>query len=127
MILHERRHRPKPWQTRRATLPYSWLVQLLAIEWVFEWIAFALSRWSFLEVFEYLGSFLILVAVIFYLSESGNPLKEKHYQAWKVINTAQGKGGSGGRIEALQELDQDGVPPGGSGRFRRLSARDSFA
>jgi len=69
-----------------------------------------LSRWSFLEVLEYLGSFSILVAVIFYFSESGDRLKQKHYQAWQVINTAQGKGGSGGRIEALQELDHDGVP-----------------
>lgn len=27
-----------------------------------------------------------------------------------MINTAQGKGGSGGRIEALQELNRDKVP-----------------
>lgn len=110
MILHERRKRPEPWQTQRTTLRYSWLVPLLAIEWVFEWIAFALSRWAFLEVLEYLGSFSILIAVIFYFSESGDRLKQKHYQAWQVINTAQGKGGSGGRIEALQELNADKVP-----------------
>src|SRR5271166_2173948 len=110
MILHTQRTRPEPWQTQRARLRYSWLIPLLAIEWVFEWTAFVLSRWSFLEVLEYLGSFSILVAVIFYFSESGDRLKQKHYQAWQVINTAQGKGGSGGRIEALQELDQDGVP-----------------
>jgi uncharacterized protein YjbI with pentapeptide repeats len=61
-------------------------------------------------VLEYLGSFSILIAVIFYFSESGDRLKQKHYQAWQVINTAQGKGGSGGRIDALQELNQDGVP-----------------
>ncbi len=95
---------------QRAALRHSWLVPLLAIDWVFEWIAFVLSRWSLLEVLEYMGSFSILVAVIFYFSESGDRLKQKHYQAWQVINTAQGKGGSGGRIEALQELDQDGVP-----------------
>lgn len=110
MILHERRPRPEAWPTRRAGLRHSWLIPLLAIEWVCEWIAFALSRWSFLEVLEYLGSFSILVAVIFYFSESGDRLKQKHYQAWQVINTAQGKGGSGGRIEALQELSADGVP-----------------
>jgi len=110
MILHEPRKRPEPWQTQRAALRHSWLVPLLAIDWVFDWTAFALSRWSFLEVLEYLGSFSILVAVIFYFSESGDRLKQKHYQAWQVINTAQGKGGSGGRIEALQELDADGVP-----------------
>lgn len=59
---------------------------------------------------DYLGRFSILVAVIFYFSESGNRIKQKHYQAWQVINTAQGKGGSGGRIEALQELNADRVP-----------------
>src|SRR5271169_2040364 len=110
IILHTPRNRPEPWQTQRAGLRHSWLVPLLAIDWLFQWIAFVLSRWSFLEVLEYLSSFSILVAVIFYFSESGDRLKQKHYQAWQVINTSQGKGGSGGRIEALQELDQDGVP-----------------
>jgi uncharacterized protein YjbI with pentapeptide repeats len=77
---------------------------------VMEWVAFALSRWTFLDVLEYLEGFSVLIAVIFYFSESGDRLKQKHYQAWQVINTAQGKGGSGGRIEALQELNRDGVP-----------------
>ncbi len=110
MILHEQRKRPEPWRAQRAALRYSWLVPFVAIEWVFEWLAYLLSRWSFLEVLEYLGSFSILIAVIFYFSESGDRVKQRHYQAWQVINTAQGKGGSGGRIEALQELDEDGVP-----------------
>jgi uncharacterized protein YjbI with pentapeptide repeats len=82
----------------------------VAIEYEFEWLAFLLSRWSFLGVLEYLGSFSILVAVLFYFIESGDRIKQKHYQAWQVINTAQNKGGSGGRIEALQELNLDGVP-----------------
>lgn len=86
------------------------MVPLLAIEYPFEWLAYVLSHWSFLEVLEYLGSFSILIAVIFYFSESGDRLKQKHYQAWQVINTAQSKGGSGGRIDALQELNMDGVP-----------------
>lgn len=29
---------------------------------------------------------------------------DSNYQAWQVINSAQGKGGSGGRIEALSDL-----------------------
>ena len=68
------------------------------------------NRWSFLEVLEYLGSLSVLVGVIFYFSESGDRIKQRHYQAWQVINTAQGKGGSGGRIEAMQELNADRVP-----------------
>src|SRR5579864_5671 len=109
MILHERRKRPEPWQAERASLRHSWLVPMLAIEWMFDWLAFMLSRWSFLEVLEYLGTFSVLIAVIFYFSESGDRLKQKHYQAWQVINTAQGRGGSGGRIDALQELNADKV------------------
>lgn len=64
---------------------------------------------AILELLEYLGRFGVLVAVIFYFSESGDRLKQKHYQAWQVINSAQGKGGNGGRIEALEELNADGV------------------
>src|SRR6516225_709570 len=109
MILHEIRAKPAPWSTQRNAIKQPWMVPLAAIEYPFEWMAYFLSRWSFLEVLEYLGSFSVLIAVIFYFSESGDRLKQKHYQAWQVINTAQGAGGSGGRIEALQELDQDGV------------------
>jgi len=109
MILHKHREHPGSWPSRRTALPHAWLVPLLAVDFAFDWLAYFLSRWSFLEVLEYLGSFSVLIAVIFYFSESGDRLKQKHYQAWQVINTAQGAGGSGGRIEALQELDQDGV------------------
>jgi len=83
-------------------------------------MAYGLSQWAFLEVLEYLGIFSVLVAVIFYFTESGDRRKQKHYQAWQVINTAQGKGGSGGRIEALQELNEDHQPLVG------LDAPDAF-
>ena len=110
MILHHPRTRPSPWSVRRQALRAAWLAPLVWLEWVWEWAAFALSNWAFLEVLEYLGTFSVLIAVIFYFSESGDRVKLRHYQAWQVINTAQGKGGSGGRIEALQELNQDKVP-----------------
>jgi Pentapeptide repeats (8 copies) len=110
MILHAPRTRPQPWIARKQRASAAWIVPLIALEWVWEWAAFALSNWAFLEVLEYLGTFSILVAVIFYFSEAGDRIKLRHYQAWQVINTAQGKGGSGGRIEALQELNEDKVP-----------------
>jgi hypothetical protein len=103
------RKRPEPWNVRRQGLKRRWTVPLWAFEWFCEWIAYVLSNWSFLEVLEYLSSFGVLIAVIFYFGESGDRLKQKHYQAWQVINTAQGKGGNGGRIEALQELNADGI------------------
>lgn len=109
MIQHIRRERPAPWKIRKQAAA-KWTTPFIAIDWTFEWLAFILSNWSFLEVLQYLGTFSVLVAVIFYFSESGDRIKQRHYQAWQVINTAQGKGGSGGRIEALQELNADHVP-----------------
>ena len=110
MIARRISRRPPEWHVARQAMSHSWLVPIRRIEWAFEWAAYALSRWSFLEVLEYLGSLSILVGIIFYFSESGDRIKQRHYQAWQVINTAQGKGGSGGRIEALQELNADKVP-----------------
>src|SRR5215472_2816563 len=110
MLTHQRRQRPQSWSERKSSLKHWWMAPILAIEWPFEWLAYVLGNWVLLEILEYLGTFSVLVAVIFYFHDSGNRLKQKHYQAWQVINTAQGKGGSGGRIEALQELNADGVP-----------------
>jgi len=109
MLFRVERERPKPWEAY-ITGKHRWMLLFLAVDWCFAWLAYALSHWSFLEVLEYLGSFSVLVAVVFYFSESGDRLKQKHYQAWQVINTAQHTSGSGGRIEALAELNADGVP-----------------
>lgn len=108
MILHSPRSRPARWKERKQHT--RWPAPFIFIEWIWEWAAWALSNWALLEVLEYLGTFSVLVAVIFYFSEAGDRVKLRHYQAWQVINTAQGKGGSGGRIEALQELNDDRVP-----------------
>src|SRR5712692_3096499 len=110
MQVRVHRKRPEPWSERRQRLKRSWTVPLWGFEWFSEWVAYVLSNWSFLEVLEYLSSFGVLIAVVFYFSESGDRIKQKHYQAWQVINTAQGKGGNGGRIEALQELNADDTP-----------------
>lgn len=108
MITHESRQRPQGWSEQRKRVS-AWAVPFFAVEWVMEWLAFLLSRWHFVVVLDYVGSLSILVAVFFYFHDADNRLKQRHYQAWQVINTAQGKGGSGGRIEALQELNADGV------------------
>lgn len=110
MLSHKMARRPERWTVLRSNLKHRWMVPFRAVDWVWEWIAYGLSRWSFLEVLEYLGSFSVLVGVILYFSESGDRIKQRHYQAWQVINTSQGKGGSGGRIEALRELNEDKIP-----------------
>jgi hypothetical protein len=110
MLVRERRSQPETWSARRLSAKHAWMLPFTALEWIWEWVAFALGNWAFLEVLERLGSFSVLIAVIFYFADAGNRIKQRHYQAWQVINTAQGKGGSGGRIEALQELNADKVP-----------------
>jgi len=110
MHLHEPARRPAPWAEIRSNLKRKWTIPFVALEWFFEWLAYRLSSWNFMHVVNYLRSFGIIVAVAFYFSESGDRLKQKHYQAWQVINTAQGKGGNGGRLDALQELNEDRVP-----------------
>jgi pentapeptide repeat protein len=110
MRIHIRKERPAAWAEEKAQTKHAWLLPFVAIEWLWEWVAYALSNWTFLEVLDYLETFSVLIAVIFYFSESGDRVKQRHYQAWQVVNTSQGKGGSGGRIDALQELNADRVP-----------------
>jgi hypothetical protein len=110
MIQRLIRHRPKSWEQQRPHTRSAVVLFFARMEWYLSWAAWALGNWALLEVLESLGTFSVLVAVVFYFADSGNRIKQRHYQAWQVINTAQGKGGSGGRIEALQELNQDGVP-----------------
>jgi len=109
--MNERRRvdKPKPWAEYSEELNSRRLKSFHRFEWCLSWVAWALGNWVLLDVLEHLGTFSVLVAVIFYFAGSGNRLKQKHYQAWQVINTAQGKGGSGGRVEALQELNADHI------------------
>jgi hypothetical protein len=109
-MIREPRSRPQTWASHKREVGFRWALPFHAVEWFWQWTAYYLGRWAFLEVLEYLGTLSVLVAVIFYFAGAGDREKQKHYQAWQVINTAQGKGGSGGRIEALQELNQDRVP-----------------
>jgi hypothetical protein len=107
--MREQRPKPKPWREYRQQVKPRWAYPFRTSNWLLEWIAWALGGWVFLEVLEYLSMFSVLVAVILYFSESGDRIKQRHYQAWQVIDAAQGKGGNGGRIEAMQELNHDGV------------------
>lgn len=109
MNIHIRKEKPPVWVQYKSRAKHAWILPFVAVEWIWEWIAYALSNWTFLEVLDYLETFSVLVAVIFYFSESGARVKQRHYQAWQVVNTSQGKGGSGGRIDALQELNADRV------------------
>lgn len=100
--------RPKPWHEHAAAAPTGrWKKVIFKWDWRFQWVAHYLSRAALLDVAVNLGKLSTLVAVIAYIYEYPDRIKQKHYEAWQVINTAQGKGGSGGRIDAMQQLNDD--------------------
>ena len=107
--MRERRPKPKPWREHCQHPSPRWAYPFRKSNWALEWVAWCLGGWVLLEVLEYLSMFSVLVAVIFYFSETGVRTMQRHYQAWQVIDAAQGKGGNGGRIEAMQQLNHDGV------------------
>jgi hypothetical protein len=108
-IIYQERPRPPEWKDFRPMPLHPYLLPFSYTNWAGEWMAYILGKWSIFEVLDYVGSLSILVAVIFYFAGAGDRLKQAHFQAWQVINTAQGKGGNGGRIDAMQELNDDGV------------------
>ena len=67
----------------------------------------------FLAILKHAARLSVLVAVVVlliaYVDHREEQRKARHYQAWQVIDLAQGKPGSGGRIGALQDLAEDGV------------------
>ena len=54
---------------------------------------------------------LITVAwgVVSLVQGEGERVKQSHYAAWQLVNSAQGQIVSGGRIDALQDLNKDHV------------------
>ncbi|MBD2462100.1 pentapeptide repeat-containing protein [Oscillatoria sp. FACHB-1407] len=61
---------------------------------------------SFLEIIE---SVSILVAVFIYFKEGPERQKRSRYEAWKVIDAAHGRRNSYARIQALQDLNEEGI------------------
>lgn len=104
------------WQELRKKIKHKWAMPFIFLEWNCERLSVLLKRWAFLEVLEHLGRLAILVAVVSYVMGANerrmqveNQRKAKHYQAWQVINTAQGQMNNAGRIDALQDLNKDMV------------------
>lgn len=101
---------PGSWEDRKSRIAHRWATPLIWIDWWIERAVYRLRQWSFLELLELLSRFAVLVAVFSYVGGADERQKIKLYQAWAVINSAQGKGGSGGRIKALEELAEEAVP-----------------
>ncbi|MCP4263498.1 MAG: pentapeptide repeat-containing protein [Planctomycetes bacterium] len=97
------------WKERKTKIKHKWVAPFIFPEWLCERVSYFLGRWAFLDILGHAGRLTILVAVIFYFAEAGNRRKVRHYQAWQLIYAAQGKVNSSGRIEALQDLNKDGI------------------
>lgn len=83
--------------------PFVWLESILKR--LNAW----LERLALLTTLERLSYLSVLTAVVFYFAGAGDRERERHYQAWQVINAAQGKHAAAGRKEALQDLVEGGV------------------
>lgn len=68
-----------------------------------------LARSGFFEALNYLGRLTVLVGVVFYVAECDDRREARLLSAWIMVNAAEGKGSSGGRVEALQVLNSQGV------------------
>ncbi len=100
----------KPEYLKKYIKETHWIFAAFVIlNYPFRWLAYILDKVAFLKILEYVSLLGVITAVYFYISESGERLKARHYQAWQVINSAQGKPGNGGRSDALRDLYNDGV------------------
>ncbi len=91
--------------TRQARVLRPFIAAERGLERFVNW----LGSLALFQLLEYAGRLTVLAAVIFYFIEAPERRKQAHYQAWQLINSAQGQISSGGRIEALQDLNDDRV------------------
>jgi hypothetical protein len=92
-----------------------WFSPFLRVESAMEWLANRLKRLAMLELIQIVATFWIAVGAYQYLAgrkaAEAARVKESHYAAWQVINSAQGKGGFWGQNRGLARLSQrQGLP-----------------
>lgn len=109
------------WLRRNQTRLLYWLHRLpTALEVIFLVVAIRLfettpigkSLIGFLQIHSFLDiveSVSVLVAVFIYFKEGPERQKRSRYEAWKVIDAAHGRRNSYARIQALQDLNEDGI------------------
>jgi uncharacterized protein YjbI with pentapeptide repeats len=112
------------WRERKTKIRYKWAVPFIFIEWKCEQLSELLERWALIDILVQIGRLGILVSIVagayVYVTEADerlmqveNQRKANQYQAWQVINAAQGKPGNLGRTFALQDLCREGISLGG--------------
>lgn len=98
------------WLYRLPTaLEVIFLVMVIRL---FEITPFGKTLINFLQIHSFLeivDSVSVLVAVFIYFKEGPDRQKRSRYEAWKVIDAAHGRRNSYARIQALQDLNEDGI------------------
>ena len=108
--------KPRSWTEHKQSIKHKWLVPFTLPRWLCKQLSYFLGQWAFLHILGHIGRLTIFIAVISYFMgaderrmQAEDQRKAKHYQAWQVINTAYGKPGNGGRVDALHDLHRDGI------------------
>lgn len=115
--------KPKSWKELKQSIKHKWAVPFVYFEWKCEQLSGLLKRWAFLDILGHASRLAILLALISYINgcperrmqaenqrqQAVDQRKAKHYQAWQVIIAAQGQLNGGGRADALQDLNRDGI------------------
>lgn len=103
------------WVQWSSRAPDDWWFPLYRIEWLARFSAQYLrtTAQAWVQLLEHFGRLAVagsVVASLFlFIGNLDDQERSRHYQAWLVINGAFLKGGSGGRIEALEDLASDDV------------------
>jgi hypothetical protein len=109
--------KPGTWVQWKAQHRWPWLT---SFEWVLRWLMYwchGSATFWFLEVAGWIATVAsVVVAAYWWVAEADdrqiarqNAVKEKHYRAWELINSARDLSGDGGRRDALQDLNEDHV------------------
>jgi uncharacterized protein YjbI with pentapeptide repeats len=79
-----------------------------------EWLNKNLSKMDIFPVLDYLSKLSIILGLIVYITEGGEREEQKiaqqrraNYEAWGVIRAGVGQANNGGRIEALEHLNEN--------------------
>lgn len=101
-------------QNSKRVKSYIRLNRLLApVFWTgrrFEDLATVLHRLAIFKILDLVGKAAIVLAVFIYFAEAADRQKQSNYRAWQIINSASGQKSDGGRKEALEDLNENGVP-----------------
>ena len=96
-------------QSEALSAKSRWKLPFLHTEHFFEALARLLDQMDLFKVLEKLSSLSIIFAVAVFFWEIPQRTEQAQYEAWKIIKENEGKPASGGRLNALKNLNKDKV------------------